>query len=194
MTFYAFVLFVHIVAVLALFTALSFEVLSLFRLRRASALTQVHFWIEPVPGLPLVALGSLLVVFLSGVYLAVRMSAFSLAWLKVTLAALLLVAPLGVLTGRRVRAIRRDCADAQGINSELLSRLQDPFLKISLGVRIAVYVGIILLMVAKPGWLESISVVGTCVCLGLLSARLILRRSGSLSAPGADLGARHTMS
>jgi hypothetical protein len=71
MTFYALILFVHVVAVLVLFTALSFEVLSLFRLRQASCLTDAHLWIEPVRGLPLVTIGSLLAVFFSGIYLAI---------------------------------------------------------------------------------------------------------------------------
>ncbi len=62
-----------------------------------------------------------------------------MAWPKVTIGALLLIAPLGAVTGRRMRAIRRACSDAKAINSELLSRLQDPFLKISLGIRIAVF-------------------------------------------------------
>ena len=58
--------------------------------------------------------------------------------------------PLGALTGRRMRAICRACADAKAINSDLLGRLQDSFLKVSLGVRIAVFLGIVLIMSAKP--------------------------------------------
>jgi hypothetical protein len=117
------------------------------------------------------------------------MSAFDLAWPKVTVGALLLIAPLGALTGRRMRAIRRACADAKAINSELLSRLRDPFLKISLGIRLAVFLGIVLLMAAKPDLWESISIVGTSVILGLLSSLFAWRRSASLSAPSAGLGA-----
>ena len=65
MTFYSVVLFVHVTAVLGLCAALSFEVLSLFHLRRASTLTEVRRWTELVPGLFLVAAGSLLVIFFS---------------------------------------------------------------------------------------------------------------------------------
>jgi len=188
MTFYSLVLFVHVTAVLGLCATLSFEVLSLFHLRRVSALTEARRWIEQVPGLPLVAMGSVLVVFFSGAYLAMRMSAFGLAWPRVTVGALLLIAPLGTLSGRRMRAIRRACTDARVINPELLSRLQDPFLKISLGIRIAVFLGIVLLMAAKPELWESVSIVGISVILGLLSSLLAWRRSGSLPAPSADLG------
>ena len=52
MTLYSFVLFAHITAVLAMFACLSLEVLSLFRLRRASTLSEVQLWIEPVPSFP----------------------------------------------------------------------------------------------------------------------------------------------
>jgi hypothetical protein len=188
MTLYSLVLFLHVTAVLSLFAALSFEVLSLFHLRGAPSLSETRRWIEPVPGLPLVAVGLLLVVFFSGVYLAMRMSALDLAWPKVAVGALLLITLFGALTGRRMRAIRRACADAKAINSQLFSRLQDPFLKISLGIRIVVFLGIVLLMGAKPDLWESISIVGTSVILGLLSSLLAWRRDGTLSAPSADLG------
>jgi hypothetical protein len=103
MTFYSLVLFVHVTAVLGLSAALSIEALSLFHLRRASTLTDASRWIEPVPRLPFVTGGSALVIFFSGVYLAIRMSAFDAGWPKVTVGALLLIAPLGALTGRRTR-------------------------------------------------------------------------------------------
>jgi hypothetical protein len=188
MTLYSLVLFVHVTALLGLCSALTFEVLSLFHLRRASTLTDISRWIEPVPRLPFVTGGSSIVIFFSGIYLAIRMSAFEAAWPKVTVGALLLIAPLGALTGRRMRAIRRACADANAINSELLSRLQDPLLKISLGIRIAIFLGIVLLMAAKPGLWESIGIVGTSVVVGLLSSLLAWRRSGSLSVPSTGFG------
>ncbi len=188
MTLYSLILFVHVTAVLSMFAALSFEALSLFHLRLVSDLTEARRWIEPVPRLPLVAMGSLFFVLFSGVYLAVRMSILDSAWPKVTIVSILLLGPLGALAARRMRAIRRACIDAKAISSELLSRLQDPFLKISLGIRIAVFLGIALLMSAKPELWESISIVGISVVLGFLSSLLVWRRSGSLSAPDAKLG------
>lgn len=185
MTFYSLVLFVHVTAVLILFAAMTFEVLSLFRLRRASTLTEVRLWIDPVPGLPQAAMGSLLVVFFSGIYLTIRMSAFGEAWPKVTIAALLLVAPIAAITGRRMRVIRRTSATATAINSELRSRLQDPALQVSLCIRIAVILGIVLLMGAKPELWESVGIVGASLVLGLLSSLLVSSRPAPLSAPAS---------
>jgi hypothetical protein len=106
MTTYSIILFLHVASALGLFASLSFELLSLFHLRRASDLPGVRRWIDPVPGLPVLAMSSILVVFFSGISLAVRMSAFETAWPKVTITALLLIAPLEAVTGKRMRAIR----------------------------------------------------------------------------------------
>ena len=188
MTLYSLVLFVHVTAVLALCAALSIEVLSLHQLRRASSFTEVRRWIQPVPDLPLVTAASALVIFISGIYLTLRMSAFELAWPKVTIGALLLIAPFGAITGKRIRAIRQACGEAKAINSELMRRMQDPFLKVSLGIRIAVFLGIVLLMSAKPELWDSIIIVGVSALLGLLSSLLVWRRARSLEVPSAGLG------
>src|SRR5215475_5332621 len=150
MTLYSIVLFLHVAAVLGLFATLSLEVLSLFHLRRASDLNDVLRWMDPLPGIPLLAPGSILIVLASGIYLTARMSAFQLAWPKSAVVALLLIAPFGALTGKRMRAVRRRSAGISTMRSELARQLQDPFLKISLGIRIAVFFGIVLLMAAKP--------------------------------------------
>lgn len=74
------------------------------------------------------------------------------------------------------------------MRSELLRRLQDPFLQISLGVRIAIFLGIVLLMAAKPELLESIGIVGGSAVLGLLLSLMVWRRSRAFGATNADLG------
>ena len=100
MTLYSIILFLHVAAALVLFASLSFEFLSLSHLRQASDLGDVRRWVDPVPGIPLMAMTSILVVLVSGIYLAVRMGAFDLAWPKVTIVALVLIAPFGGLTGQ----------------------------------------------------------------------------------------------
>jgi hypothetical protein len=184
MTLYSIILFLHIAGVLGLFASLSFEVLSLFHLRRARDLSDVHRWIDPVPGIRLLAIASILVVLFSGVYLAVGMSAFDLAWPKVAIVALLLIATFGALTGKRRRTIRRSSAAAAKMKPELLRQLQDPFLKISLGIRIAVFLGVVLLMAATPGLWQSIAIVMVSVVLGLLLSLVAWRRTGPLPSRG----------
>jgi hypothetical protein len=104
MTLYSFVLFAHVTSVLPLGACLSLEVLSLFHLRRASTLNEIQLWIEPVPGLSGIALGSILVILFPGIYLTIQMSAFN-------------------------------------FKPKLLDLLRQRFLRISLGIRIAVFLG-----------------------------------------------------
>lgn len=171
MTLYSIILFLHVTAVLGLFRSLSFEVLSLSHLRRASDPAEVRRWIDPLPGIPALAISSIFVVLFSGMYLAARMAAFDLAWPTVAVLALLVIAPFGALTAKRMRVIRRSLAETSAMKSELFRRLQDPFLTISLGIRIAVFFGIVLLMTAKPELWQSIGIVVCSAVLGLLTAR-----------------------
>ena len=188
MSLYALVLFLHLAAVLALFACLSLEGLSLFRLRRASTVAEARLWIEPVPRLPLWTGGSALMIFGSGIYLAMRMSAFGQDWIDLTIVALLLIAPLGALTSKRMRAIRQAFANASTMESELFSRLDDALLKISLGLRIFIFLGIVLLMAAKPELLQSVSIVVISVLLGFFSPLVFWRRRRLLSTTGSSLG------
>jgi hypothetical protein len=182
MTLYSLVLIIHVTAVLVLCAALSIELLSLFHLRRASTSAEAGPWIDPVPRLPLFAVGSLPVILSSGVYLVIQESASGKAWPKVAASTLLVMAPLGAMTARRMRAIRKAYRFEKAINLELLGLLRDPFLKISMGIRIAVFLGIFLLVSAKPGLWGSVALVGTSVILGLLSSVLGGGRSTALSS------------
>src|SRR5260370_8976111 len=95
------------------------------------------------------------------------MSGFGLAWLKVTIAAFLLMAPLGAATGRHMRHVRHLGASSMTNQSKLLDLLQHPFLKISLGIRTAVFLGIRFLMTAKPKLPEPL-----CIFVGSYSPDL----------------------
>jgi hypothetical protein len=183
MTPYSLILFVHVTAVLALFAALAFEGLSLFRLRRASTPAEVRFWIDPVPRLPVAAGGAVLAALLSGVYLTMRVSAFGAAWPKVSLVAMFLIAPMAAISARRISALRRASAAAAAITPDLQRRIHDPLLKLSLGLRIAVLLGIVLLMGAKPDLRESVAAIGVFAVVGVLSARPGSRRTSVVTGP-----------
>jgi hypothetical protein len=181
MTLYSVVLIIHVTAVFVLSAALSIEVLSLVHLRGASTLAQALPWIAPAPRLPAFAAGSVLVILFSGVYLVIQESASGKAWPKVAASTLLLMAPLGAMTANRMHAIRKSFTLEKAISAELLGRLRDPFLKISVGIRLAAFLGIFLLVSAKPGLWASISLVGTSLVLGFFSSLPAWRRNPPLS-------------
>jgi hypothetical protein len=180
MTLYSVILFVHIASALAMVGCLSLEALSLIRLRRASTLAETQLWLQPVGRLPAVAVGSLVVILASGIYLAAQFSGFRLGWVDVALAAFLLMGPLGAVSGRRMRDIRHRSAEANATLSRVRELLRNPFLFVSLGVRVAVFLGIVLLMTGKPDLPVSLGVVLVSVALGFAGAFLIPRKNPDL--------------
>jgi len=179
MTFYSVVLFVHVATALGVFAALSLEAVGLIHLRRAATASEARLWIEFAPRLPVLAIGSLVLLLLSGIFMTAQMSGWALAWPRVALGALILVAPLGAVTGRRMRAIRAACAANHPNDSGLVGKLRDPFLKFSMNIRIALVLGIVLLMTAKPELRESLGIVVSSVFLGFVSIVLWRRDSAS---------------
>jgi hypothetical protein len=170
MTFYASVLCLHVTAVLVMSAILGCDFLTLLHLRRASTMAEAHAWIDPFPKLPVLAGASLLVILLSGVYLALPAAAPGKAWPKVAVGSLFLMAPFGVMTGKRMQAIRKAYRETKVMSPELLGQLRDPFLKRSLAIRIATFLGIFLLVSAKPGLWASIGLVGSAMLIGFLSS------------------------
>lgn len=178
MTFFSVVLFLHVVSALSMFAALAVEAVALNRMRRALTAEEARRWLDFASGRPAIVIGSALVLFLSGGYMAGQLSVWTLAWPKAAAQGLLLVAVLGAITGRRMRAIQRSVEDGSGI--ELSRRLHDPLLKISLCVRIAIVLGIVFLMTAQPGLIESVGAIAIPAGLALGWASLSGgRRTGS---------------
>jgi hypothetical protein len=91
--------------------------------------------------------------------------------------ALLLIAPFGAVTGRRLRAIQIACAASKTNVSDIFAKLRDPFLVFSMNMRIALVLGIVLLMTAKPELRQSLGIVVSSVFLGLVSTFFWRRES-----------------
>ena len=176
MTLYAVVLFVHAVAVLVLTAGLSIEAWMLFQLRRATSPSEIRPWTGPVPGLAVASTTSLIIVFVTGAYLTESLLAWGFAWPRFAVLEIVLFALFGALTGSRLRAVRRLCAAAEKNGSELVRRVQIPFLKVSLSVRIWIVVGTTLITAAKPGLRASLGIVVTSLVLGVASALVPSRR------------------
>lgn len=180
------VLFVHVASALAVFAALSLEAGSLFHLRKAVSAGEARLWIDASPRLPALAMGSLVLLLLSGIYLATQMSGWAIAWIRVSMATLFLIAPLGAATARRMRAIRRACGEDSPAGAALLTKLRDPFLPFSMNVRMALVLGIVLLMTAKPGLGESLTIVAAFAMLGAVASRISSKQGAAQSIASAE--------
>jgi ABC-type multidrug transport system fused ATPase/permease subunit len=77
-----------------------------------------------------------------------------------------LIAPFGAVTGKRMRAIRRESSKDSATVTDLNTRVRDPFMKISFCVRTALFFGIVFLMTVRAGFAESMTVLGVSLLLG----------------------------
>jgi hypothetical protein len=182
MTLYSAVLFVHIVSALGIVAALNLAAVTLALLRRATTISEARLWVEFAPGVPVLAIVSLAFLLLSGIFMTSQTSGWTLAWPRAALGALILIAPLGVVTGRRLRAIQIACAASKPDESDILAKLRDPFLVFSMNMRIALVLGIVLLMTAKPEMRQSLGIVVPSVFLGFVSTVFWRRESAAPSA------------
>jgi hypothetical protein len=177
MTLYSAVLFLHILCVLGLSVAMSFEWMSLSRMRAARSMAEIRAWVNPVPTLPAIAITSLLLLLFSGMFLTVQLQAGALAWPRVSFIALLVIAPFGAVTGRRMLGVRATVDTATDDDLETLrKRINASFLALSLGIRTGAIVGIILIMTSKPGLVACLGILLLALVLGLISTRALKGR------------------
>lgn len=177
MTLYDVGLFVHIVGALVLFAATGLEWVGILNLRSAktaeeasntSNMLRVLSRAYPLSGATL---------SLSGIYLTVTAWGW-VWWIVVSLAAVIFLAATGERhTGRRLAAIGKMAAEAKGAVPEELSRaIRDPFLLGIHQVRTAFSLGIVFLMVAKPGLAGTLATLAVSLVLGWISTVPVRRR------------------
>ena len=166
---------------------LAIEAVALVHLRGASTASNVLPWIYPVPRIAIPAASSLLLILFTGGYLAMQESASHRGWPHVAAAGVVILMVLGALTGRKMRAVRREVLRGAGTSGETMERLRDPFLKVSLCVRICLFLAIFVLVSAKPGLLPSIAIVVIAAFVGLPLSKLKWSRRPVLSVARAGV-------
>jgi hypothetical protein len=170
MTLYRAVLFLHVASALALASALGIDASLLFHLRRAVKPNDSRSWLHVWRAVPWLAGGSGLVLLLSGGYLTHQIAGWSLGWPEVALGALVLIGALGGVTNGRMRGLKHISGAEKTNESEYMKRLQDPVLKVSIGIRIALVLASVLLMTVTPDLPASLVIVGVSILLGFCSA------------------------
>jgi hypothetical protein len=169
---YSGAVFLHVLAAVGLFVGFGLEWTALRQLQRSTNLEQVRTWLPVVRGSGRIAMPSMIVVLLSGFYMA-RIAWRGAPWIGVTLATLVLIIAIGVVITRpRMRAIAAAIAGESGNSA---SALRDPMLTLSLDVRAAMAVGILFLMTVKPEARESVLAIAVTTIAGIIAAVPLIR-------------------
>lgn len=179
MSIYTVVLFLHVSGAIGYFISMSIWLFGLSIMRRAQHVEQVRTignliaLSGPISGI------SLLLILVTGLYLAASAWGFRTGWIDVALISLILMAPLGAaLIEPRRRALDRLAKEAPDgpIPETLEQRTHDPVLGIAIQTVITLLLGIVFLMTTKPALIGSIIVMAVALVLGLVSGLLLYAR------------------
>jgi len=179
MSNYTLALFFHFVGLAALFVGYGLEWIVTGLLRKATTVEQVRAWLRVYKtSLPISGPG-LLVLILSGGYLASLSGAMKEGWMSASLLAIVFALGAGfVLVLPRVRALREALGEGGGsLPVKAAELLHGPGLPTLIRVRAMLALGIVYLMTVKPdSFGVSLVVLGVAIVLGVLASAGMLRK------------------
>ena len=178
MTVYTVVVYAHLLGAFAFFMACGIEWTASALFRNATSTEQVGAWLRVFKvSPPLYGIG-LLVLLLSGGYLASRMGAMKQGWIPATLLAIGLAVVGGVtLILPRMKRIRKAWpSHDQAVTGEFRRLLSDPLLHSAIRTRVLLAAGIVYLMVAKPPFAPSLDALAAALVLGVVFSAPVWRR------------------
>ena len=157
MTPYAIGLFVHFLGMVGLFVGYGLEWAASSLLRRSTTTAQVRSWLRVYRlSLPISGPG-LLVLILSGGYLASTGGGMKQAWISAALLAILFALGIGfVFILPKMKALRAALPEGEAsLSAEGLARVQDAMIVTLIRIRAILALGIVYLMTMKPEALST---------------------------------------
>lgn len=182
MSLYTTILFLHIASAIGFFIGNGLEWAVSTLLRKASSVEQVRAWLRVYRVSPPLSGASLVVLILSGGYLASVINAMKQGWMSASLVAIVIGFSLGfAINLPRIRAIRDSVASVEGpLPGSVRTKLQNAALATSVRTRTMLAIGIVYLMTTKPPLGTSFLALGVAAVIGLLlSIRTWSRSSNS---------------
>jgi len=173
MTAYSIALFTHFLGLIGLFVGYGLEWAASSLLRRSTTADQARSWLRIyMLSLPISGPG-LLILILSGGYMASITGSMKQGWISASLLAIVLALGIGfVFILPRLRTLRAALPDTNAAFPDaILARVQDPLLVTLVRTRFLLALGIVLLMTAKPTTLStSLFILLGAIVVGLLCA------------------------
>jgi hypothetical protein len=172
MTPYSTVLFLHFVGLVGLFIGYGLEWVATSALRRATTGDQARTWLGLYRlSLPISGPGLLLLI-LSGGYLASQTGGMKQGWLLASVIAIVVALLIGfVLLLPRMKAIRASLpAGSAPLGADALARVRQPILPTLVRIRTTLALGIVYLMTVKPELASSFIALFIAILIGVLFA------------------------
>jgi Predicted integral membrane protein (DUF2269) len=180
MSNYTLALFFHFAGLVGLFVGYGLEWIVSALLRKATTAEQVRAWLRVYrTSLPVSGPGLLLLI-LSGAYMATVSGAMKEGWMSVSMLAILLGLLIGfLLILPRVRKLREALGEASGaLPVKAAELLQAAGLPMLIRVRACLALGIVYLMTVKPPtFVASLVALAIAIVLGVVASARVLGKS-----------------
>jgi multisubunit Na+/H+ antiporter MnhG subunit len=186
MDWYHLVLFVHILGALGLFMALAVELAIMVGARSARTVEAVRAWSSASKPLDVVFPITSLLILGAGLAMTIGFWGWTQAWIDLSLGLLVLLSIVGAaFNGTHARRIaQRAAALGQGaIPPDLSRELNNPAHWTSVVSMATLGLGIVFLMVEKPGLLGSIITLVIALLVGVVLAQMLVRSGQARVSP-----------
>lgn len=176
---YNIVLFLHILGAVIMFMAIAILAVAMLSMLHAKDTAGIRLWSKLAVKIDALFPLSTLIILVPAFYLVFSTWGWGIAWINVSLAALLANSFLGpVINLRRLKGILSAAeADSQSTPSpELLSRVRDRVLWTSVSIMSMNIVGILFLMAVKLTLLGSLITMLVAIAAGFVLANVLLAK------------------
>ncbi|TWT01431.1 hypothetical protein [Planomicrobium sp. CPCC 101079] len=183
---YNVVLFLHILGAVIMFMAISILATAMLSMLHAKETEKIRLWSNLGVKIDALFPLSTLIILAPALYLVFSAWGWGMAWINVSLAALLANSFLGpVINLRRLKGIL-SAANAEmneAPSAELLSKVRDRVLWTSVSIMTMVTVGILFLMAVKLPLLGSLITMLVAVAAGFVLANILLAKVKTAETP-----------
>ncbi len=173
MFLYDIALFIHVMAVVAMFTVIGIVMVSVMGMRRAQTVEQLQERTSLAYGADKLMPAILVLVLVPAIYMVFTLWGWTTAWINTALIVLVLASPLGpAINTRRLEALSKaaEGASAGPLSVALLKQRDDHVLWASCCIFTAILIGIVFLMTVKPGLVGSLATIVVALALGLITS------------------------
>lgn len=174
---YQTMLFLHILGVLFMFAAVGITITGMFGMLHSQDNKTLKIWASLSVKMDEFLPFSVILILLPSLYLVFSTWGWNIAWVNVSLGALILMSLAGpIINLRRFKGILQIVnAETSEIPSpNLLAKVRDQVLWNSISIMTMEVLGIIYLMTIKPPLIESIVTIIICFVLGILFSKIAL--------------------
>jgi hypothetical protein len=182
-------LFIHLLGVVTLFIAMGILQRGGAGVRSSSTVQEMRLWLGLVQMTRQMFPTAFVIILGSGLYMANEYWSFDTPWIVVAIISIVVMAVVGgTVVGRGLAEIGRALTSEGPVSPELAHLAGRPAPWVAASALNGIAIGVIWLMVNKPGWIQSTGVVIILAVVAAIIGAAVIRRGSRVvaSASGSD--------